>query len=134
MSRLIRGLQIGFLALGVTWGTTAVPIVGSRLAAAEDDSAKNRAAQQFAVALGFQKKRLYPQAIKRWTRFLTEFPKDERVANAHYHMGVCQYQSQQLPAAAKTFQLVVTKYTTFAHRDGAQALLATCIGRPDCVW
>jgi len=120
MSRLIRGLQIGFLALGVTWGTTAVPIVGSRLAAAEDDSAKNRAAQQFAVALGFQKKRLYPQAIKRWTRFLTEFPKDERVANAHYHMGVCQYQSQQLPAAAKTFQLVVTKYTTFAHRDGAQ--------------
>jgi len=120
MSRWIRSTQIGFLALVMICGTTVVPSDRSRLAAAEDESAKNRAAQQFAVALGFQKKRLYPQAIKRWSRFLTEFPNDKRVANAHYHMGVCQYQSQQLPAAAKTFQLVVSKYTTFSHRDGAQ--------------
>ena len=120
MSRSMPSTHIRFLALGLICGTTALPGNPPTLSAAEDDAAKNRAAQQFAVALGFQKKRLYPQAIKRWSRFLTDFPKDDRVANAHYHLGVCQYQSQQLADAAKTFQLVVSKYTTFTHRDGAQ--------------
>ncbi|MEO1995839.1 MAG: tetratricopeptide repeat protein [Planctomycetaceae bacterium] len=120
MIRFMRGKECVFLVMLLEWGTTSQHVVLPSLVAAEDDAAQNRATQQFAVALGFQKKRLYPQAISRWSKFLTAFPKDKRIANAHYHMGVCQYQSQQFVDAAKTFQLVVAKYAQFAQRDGAQ--------------
>ncbi len=86
-------------------------------AAKEADAAATR---EYAVALGFQKKKLYTQAASRWAKFIQAHPKSERIPNANYHLGVCQFQLKQLPAAQTTFQGVLSKYPTFQHLDGAQ--------------
>ncbi len=78
------------------------------------------ATRQYAVAYGFQSKKLYAQAMPRWTEFLKAFPQDTRVPNAHYQLGVCQLSEKKLPEATATFKLILATYPQFKHLDGAQ--------------
>lgn len=93
-------------------------ILATELLAADDLNPE--ATRQYAVAYGFQSKKLFAQAIPRWTTFLQSFPKDERTPNAHYQLGVCQLNEKKLPEAAATFRHVLTNFAQFKHLDGAQ--------------
>ena len=86
------------------------------------------ASRDYNVALGFLKKKLYPQAAARWTKFIQTYPKHERLAFANYYLGVCQFHQKQLPQAAATFRIVLTKYPKFKNADGAQFNLALLYG------
>ena len=90
----------------------------NELIAADDPNPE--ATRQYAVAYGFQTKKLYPQAIPRWTAFIQTFPQDLRIANANYQLGVCQLNDKKLPESAATFRNVLAKYPQFKSLDGAQ--------------
>ena len=92
---------------------TCTPLVAA-------DDANPEATRQYAVAYGFQTKKLFAQAIPRWTEFLKAFPQDTRVSNAHYQLGVCQLSEKKLPEATATFKLILATYPQFKHLDGAQ--------------
>lgn len=77
------------------------------------------ATREYAVALGFQKKKLFEQAAVRWTQFIAKYAKDERIANAHYHLGVCQLQSGKTDAVG-TFRGVLSQFAKFEHRHAVQ--------------
>ena len=77
------------------------------------------ATREYAVALGFQKKKLFEQASVRWTQFITRFGNDTRIPNAQYHLGVCQLQSGNVEAAT-TFLKVLTQFPKFEQRDAVQ--------------
>lgn len=85
---------------------------------------ENAATRDYAVALGFEKKGHYPQAISRWTQFLKEHPKDKRIPMAQYHLGLCFYQKKDFPKAADAFQQVLSRHKSFPHRDAAEFNLA----------
>lgn len=97
-------------------------LLANRLHAADDLNPE--ATRQYAVAYGFQSKKLFAQAIPRWTEFLKAFPQDARVPNAHYQLGVCQLNEKKLPEAAQAFRHVLANYAQFKHLDGAQFNLA----------
>jgi TolA-binding protein len=103
------------VAAWMTAGLVALPVP---VAAQQDADAE--ATRQYAVALGFQKRKLYRQAAERWQRFIEAHAGDERIANAHYHLGVCRFQERQFAEAEKTFRTVLDRFPQFAHRDGAQ--------------
>jgi TolA-binding protein len=107
---------VALLAVVLMW-----PAIATRhadpVAAAEPDNAATR---DYAVALGFQRKGLFPQAAERWTKFLATHPQDERVPSAHYYQGVCYFQQQDLAKAAEKFRHVLGSYKDFPHRDAAQ--------------
>ena len=86
---------------------------------AADDS-NPEATRQYAVAYGFQSKKLFAQAMPRWAEFLKTFPQDTRVPNAHYQLGVCQLNEKKLPEATATFKLILATFPQFKHLDGAQ--------------
>ncbi|MEJ7595176.1 MAG: tetratricopeptide repeat protein [Planctomycetaceae bacterium] len=77
------------------------------------------ATREYAVALGFQKKKLFDQASVRWTQFIAKYASDSRIAHAHYHLGVCQLQSGK-PEAAETFRRILSQFATFEQRDAVQ--------------
>ena len=84
------------------------------------DDPNPEATRQYAVAYGFQSKKLFAQAIPRWTEFLKTFPQETRVPNAHFQLGVCQLSEKKLPEAMATFKLILATYPQFKHLDGAQ--------------
>ena len=86
---------------------------------AQEETVNPVATREYAVALGFQKKKLFKQAAVRWAQFIAKFAKDERIANAHYHLGVCQLQSGNADAVG-TFQRVLKQFTEFEQRDAVQ--------------
>ncbi|MEX0702564.1 MAG: tetratricopeptide repeat protein [Planctomycetales bacterium] len=90
------------------------------IAQAEKEAADAAARRDYAVALTNQQLKLYPEAAKRWTQFIQDHPQDERIPNAQYHLGVCQYQQKQLSEAAATFTQLLAKHPQFEHRDGVQ--------------
>ena len=89
------------------------------LFAQQADTLDPVATREYAVALGFQKKKLFEQAAVRWTQFIAGFGNDSRIPNAHYHLGVCQLQSGNAEAAA-TFLKVLTQFPNFEQRDAVQ--------------
>lgn len=96
----------------------ALPLNSRSVRAADDPNPE--ATRQYAVAYGFQSKKLFAQAIPRWTEFLKAFPQDTRVPNAHYQLGVCQLNEKKLPEATQTFRHILANYAQFKHLDGAQ--------------
>ena len=74
-----RPLLIAVTLLGLV--LTARP-----LQAADDPNPE--ATRQYAVAYGFQSKKLFAQAMPRWTEFVKAFPQDTRVPNAQYQLGI----------------------------------------------
>jgi TolA-binding protein len=108
---------LGLLVLTVA---LAAPKAAFSQAADAAADAKVAAARDYRVAYGFQKRKLYPQAAVKWAAFIKAYPTDERIANAHYHLGVGQFQQKQLPPAAATFRTILAKFPKFEHRDGVQ--------------
>ncbi len=99
--------------------TLIMHLVASGRLSALDDAVDPVATREYAVALGFQKKKLFDQAAVRWTQFIAKFAGDSRIAHAHYHLGVCQLQSGK-PEAAETFRRFLSQFATFEQRDAVQ--------------
>jgi len=53
----------------------------------ENQSAAVRA---YNVAAALQNGGLYPRAAARWSDFLQKYPKDTRIDQATYYLGICQ--------------------------------------------
>lgn len=86
---------------------------------AQDEVVDPVATREYAVALGFQKKKLFDQASVRWTQFIGKYASDSRIAHAHYHLGVCQLQSGK-PEATETFRKILSQFAKFEQRDAVQ--------------
>jgi TolA-binding protein len=97
----------------------AVLLLGGMLASAQEAKLDPMATRDYAVATGLQSQRLYPEAIVRWQRFLTSYPKDPRCHNARHNLGICQLQSKKFPEAIATFRALLGE-ETFPSRDAAQ--------------
>ena len=117
MSRVAVACRMS-VVLALTIATLCVHASGHELFAADDPNPE--ATRQYAVAYGFQTKKLYPQAIPRWAAFIQTFPQDLRIANANYQLGVCQLNDKKLPEAAATFRNVLAKFPQFKSLDAAQ--------------
>lgn len=102
--------------------TSAIPLTLS----AQEDSVDPVATREYAVALGFQKKKLYEQAAARWTQFMAKHAGDKRLANAHFHLGVCQLRSGK-PETAATFRQHLQKFPKFEQRDAVQLNLGLAL-------
>lgn len=92
-----------------------------------EEKTDNAATRDYAVAVGFQNKQLYPQAVARWQKFIEAYPNDPRRDRAYYHLGACQLKSGEADKAAATFRLVLANYPNFASRDAAQFNLAMAL-------
>lgn len=112
------------LLRSAVWFVAALAAAGSLLAEEKTDNAATR---DYAVAVGFQNKQLYPQAVARWQKFIDAYPNDPRRDRAHYHLGACQLKSGDAEKAAATFRLVLANYPNFASRDAAQFNLAMAL-------
>ncbi len=106
-------ILFGFVSLALL---SPLPI--SHALAADDPNPE--ATRQYAVAYGFQQKKLFPQAVVRWTAFIAAFPQDARIPNARYQLGVSQLGDKKFAEAAATFRLILASHPQFKHLDGAQ--------------
>lgn len=82
------------------------------------------ATRDYAIAVGYQRRQLYKQAIPRWQAFVKTYPKDPRLPKASHYLGVCQLQSGQFAEAAQTFTEVLKQHPKFEQRDVVQFNLA----------
>jgi TolA-binding protein len=96
-------------------------LANSAAPAAETGDAKPdpAATRQYAVAAGFQSKKLYAQAARRWQQFIATYPKDSRLAKAYHHLGTCQLHDRQPAKAAQTFRTLIEKFPRSESLDVA---------------
>jgi TolA-binding protein len=106
-------------AFGILACTLFMHMVTSVSLFAQEAAVDPVATREYAVALGFQKKKLFDQASVRWTQFIAKYAGDSRIAHAHYHLGVCQLQSAK-PEAGETFRRVLSQFPQFEQRDAVQ--------------
>jgi len=106
-------------AVGLFLCAFAVLTIRGLPLSAQDSEVDPVATREYAVALGFQKKKLFEQAAVRWTQFIATFGRDKRIPNAHYHLGVCQLQTGK-PEATETFRRVLQQFPAFEQRDAVQ--------------
>ena len=90
----------------------------SEARSAEETEAATR---QYAVAVGFQNRKLYDFAIDEWKSFLAKFPDDPRVDRAWHYLGTCSLQEKKYRDGVTAFQVVVSKFPKFELLD--QSLL-----------
>lgn len=117
MSRVAVACRMS-VVLALSIATLCLHASRYELLAADDPNPE--ATRQYAVAYGFQTKKLYLQAIPRWATFIQTFPQDTRIANANYQLGVCQLNDKKLPEAVATFRNVLAKFPQFKSLDAAQ--------------
>jgi cellulose synthase operon protein C len=68
------------------------------------------ATQQYAAATAIQKRGEFGQAARQWTEFIRNHSSDERIARAHYYLGVCYYEEGNFPEAMRLFEKAIAKY------------------------
>ncbi|MDB5351485.1 MAG: Tetratricopeptide 2 repeat protein [Planctomycetota bacterium] len=84
---------------------------------AEDPKEASAATRRFAVAVGFQSRKLPKLAIEEWRKFVTEFPKDPRLDRARHNLGVCLLQDGQFDAAIAELKGVIAAYPQYGQID-----------------
>ena len=105
----------------------AILAAASSTARAEDTKPDAAATRDYAVAVGLQNKKLYPQAAARWSKFIETYPKDDRLDRAHHYLGTCQLQAGEFDKAVATFRLALQKFPQFTSRDASQFNLALAL-------
>jgi TolA-binding protein len=89
------------------WLALAASCSATNFVLAQETEAGTR---QFAVAVGFQKQKLYDSAADEWQTFIRKFPTDPRVEKAYHYLGTCQLQAKKYAAAIATFETVLKQY------------------------
>jgi len=93
-------------------------------ALAQDNDQDQAAARDFNAVAALQNNGLYERAAQRWTSFIQKYPNDKRLDRVHYHLGICQLHAKKPQDAAKSFEMVLSKYPSFKKSDGALYNLA----------
>src|SRR5579872_3467086 len=109
----------------VVWALSAV--IGVAAAEAQDAKPENAATRDYAVAVGFENKQLYPQAAARWQKFIDTYRNDARLDRAHYHLATCQLEAGEAEKAAATYRNVLATFPNFKDRDAAQFNLSMAL-------
>ena len=78
-----------------------VVLIASEVRAQQDSPAATR---QYGAAAKLQNIESFDLAADAWAKFVEDFPKDTRVAEAYYHLGVCCYQVDRLKPALAAFE------------------------------
>ena len=95
------------MAAKLTCGLLALLLLVSSGLAQETDAEK-AATRDYVVAQGFQKKRLYANAVTHWKTFLTAHPKSVRVPAVRLNLAVCQLQLKKYPESVATLKQLLT--------------------------
>lgn len=115
--------------LRLAWMATAMGVVlaTGAVVLAQDAKPENAATRDYAVAVGLENKRLYPQAAARWQKFIDAHRGDARLDRAHYHLATCQLQAGEADKAAATYRNLLTAFPSFKDRDAAQFNLSMAL-------
>ena len=87
---------------------------------AQETDAEKAATRDYVVAQGFQKKRLYGDAVTRWKSFLTTHPKSVRLPAVRLNLAVCHLQLKQYPEAAVALRLLLKLNPQYKLADRVQ--------------
>jgi TolA-binding protein len=98
---------------------TALGLLAGAATPAAEPKPDPAATRQYAVAAGFQSKKLYAQAARRWQQFIAAYPKDFRLAKAYHHLGSCHLHDRQPANAAQTFRTLIEKFPRSESLDAA---------------
>jgi cellulose synthase operon protein C len=110
----------------LTWAVIIVCLATTALKA-QQARPDNAATRDYAVAVGLENKRLYPQAAARWQKFIDAYPGDSRLDRAHYHLATCQLQAGEAEKAAASYRKLLTAFANFKDRDAAQFNLSMAL-------
>jgi len=106
------------VACGVLTGITCLVLLAEPAAAQQKTT--DAAAQEYAVIVALQGKRLYKKAAERWEQFIKDYPRNKRTDRAYHNLGACQLHLNDYEAAAKTYGILLQKFPKFASRDAAE--------------
>lgn len=95
--------------------------LSSPLATAAQDAKNPAAVRDFnAAAAALQNSGFYSRSAGNWAKFVQKYPADARLDRVHYYLGICQLHIKKYPEAVKTFETVLSKYSSFSGIAGAQ--------------
>ena len=116
----MRGRGEGrLMAAKLVCGLLAVLLLASSGLAQKTDAEK-AATRDYVVAQGFQKKRLYANAVTHWKTFLTAHPKSVRVPAVRLNLAVCQLQLKQYPESVATLKQLLKLHPQYKLADRVQ--------------
>ena len=92
--------------------------------AAVADENENASARAYNAAAALQNAGLHARAATKWSEFISQFPSDQRLGQAHYFLAVCVLRDNKFSDAAQMFQNVVTRWPELPQADKAQYNLA----------
>ena len=107
------------MAAKLVCGLLAVLLLASSGLAQKTDAEK-AATRDYVVAQGFQKKRLYANAVTHWKTFLTAHPKSVRVPAVRLNLAVCQLQLKQYPESVATLKQLLKLHPQYKLADRVQ--------------
>ena len=107
--RLACGLLVLASWLGVTTSLGA-----------QETEAEKAATRDYVVAQGFQKKRLYADAVTHWQKFLVTYPKSVRLPAVRLNLAVCQLQLKKYPDAVATLRQLLKLNPQYKLADRVQ--------------
>ncbi len=107
------------MAAKLVCGLLAVLLLVSSGLAQETDAEK-AATRDYVVAQGFQKKRLYANAVTHWKTFLTAHPKSVRVPAVRLNLAVCQLQLKKYPESVATLKQLLKLHPQYKLADRVQ--------------
>ncbi|MBQ17093.1 MAG: hypothetical protein CMJ65_08210 [Planctomycetaceae bacterium] len=89
-------------------------------AQAQQTAEEKAAIQDYVVAQGFQKKKLFNEAATRWKKFLTAHPKFPRLSGVRLSLAVCQLQLKQHTEAVATLRQLLKLSPQYKLADRVQ--------------
>ena len=86
----------------------------------QETDAEKAATRDYVVAQGFQKKRLYGDAVTRWKSFLTTHPKSVRLPAVRLNLAVCHLKLKQYPETVATLRQLLKLNPQYKLADRVQ--------------
>jgi len=105
-ARLVCGVLAMLLLATVTFG--------------QETEAEKVATRDYVVAQGFQKKRLFADAVAHWKKFLTTHTKSVRLPAVRLNLAVCQLQLKKYPEASETLRQLLKINPQYKLADRVQ--------------
>jgi len=107
------------MAVKLVCGLMAVLLLVSA-GLAQETEAEKAATRDYVVAQGFQKKRLYVNAVTHWKTFLATHAKSVRVPAVRLNLAVCQLQLKQYPESVATLKELLKLHPQYKLTDRVQ--------------
>lgn len=90
-------------------------------------SPTDEAEQQYAFATGLYARKLYPEAVAEYRRFLTSWPTHPRAADAHLFLGEALFSTGQFEAARRSFASFLQSFPQHPRTEATRVRMAACL-------